>query len=393
MPQGKKPGERAAELETGIASLVREIYGGAFGGFSKLPNPFGLDLRFRVDPQDHWRVTGTESLIEQIQRIVTELGSASDCFRNGRVYCYHCDSNECEHATPPRPKAVFSGFSASGLPQWSDLAQWLVDGQDERAYLLFEPRPVVLAMVTLGRDLKKEQLHLYGKASKSYDILGQVASGYFEEAGGPREDRRFALTSQVVESRGPHGEPRLELNVLGSLPCGTDPMDYLDEVCSEEMRNAFLAAEMQIEEIQSKLWSPRGALSQKDKSRFMRGVPRILKDLAAHIERYGRLSSRRTHHAGQRSREHRPVFKAIDDARGSSMDRILWDPSRETVVVLGHKNRVHVFSPTGELVTSLTLAKTSVARRLRRGRWITAPSEIRDQFLGALGSDARDPAS
>jgi len=376
--------KRSVAAQNEILAVVRDTYNALYGGFPDVPKKVALSFQMEIDPTEDWQLCGKQTLYEQIERTVKEAGAKADCFRQGAAYCYHCETSQCEHALSPRPKAVFQGYSSSGVPQWTDFAQLLVDRGDDRAYLLFEKNPPTLASVILGRDLKRDQLHLFGKASKSYDVLGQVASGYFESHGKNSNGKAFALTFQAVESRGPFGETRLDLNLLGHFPRDLVAREYFEENANEALRQALITAELNLEELRDKLNGHDGQLSSKERSKLLGKVPGILRDLGVHIERTSRLSSRRTRHAQKRSREDRPTAKAIDDARDASPEKIFCDLRKDTIVILGRRNRVHVFGKDGSHVTSLSIPKDAVAKRLRKKRWVPASPPVSRAFREAL---------
>ncbi|MDA0935144.1 MAG: hypothetical protein O3C51_16985, partial [Planctomycetota bacterium] len=98
-----------------------------------------------------------------------------------------------------------------------------------------------------------------------------------------------------------------------------------------------------------------------------------------------RRAGRRTEHATQRVDERvRPTAKAWDDAREAGDDRILRDDEQGTIVVVGPKNRLHVFSPEAMHVTSFVLTGGQVQKRRGEGRWHLAEPEERGEFRLAL---------
>jgi hypothetical protein len=114
-------------------------------------------------------------------------------------------------------------------------------------------------------------------------------------------------------------------------------------------------------------------------------VADILQGLARKLEKLGRQSCRRTAHAEGHRGENRPTSKAWEDAFAAPEEWILWDRDERTFVVLGPRNRVHVFSAQGRHVTSLVLTTEAVRNRMRRGRWIPLTDDQRDQFGSAIG--------
>jgi hypothetical protein len=59
---------------------------------------------------------------------------------------------------------------------------------------------------------------------------------------------------------------------------------------------------------------------------------------------------------------------------------ILWDTEKATIVVVGQKGRVHVFTPQARHVTSVVLQGSAIDRRRQQGRWREAEPEERGEF-------------
>jgi len=104
-------------------------------------------------------------------------------------------------------------------------------------------------------------------------------------------------------------------------------------------------------------------------------------DLARQLQSRTRNAARRTQHGLERSEaSQRPTSRAYPDAGEASDAAILWDTEQNTVVVLGGKGRVHVFSPHGKHITSVTMTGSAVERRRQLGRWRLAEPEERGEF-------------
>jgi hypothetical protein len=119
-------------------------------------------------------------------------------------------------------------------------------------------------------------------------------------------------------------------------------------------------------------------------------VADILQGLARKLEKLGRQRGRRTAHAEGHRIKNRPTSKAWEDAFGAAEESVLWDKHERTFVVLGPRNRVHVFSRQGRHVTSLVLASEAVRSRKRRKRWAPLTDDQREQFGSAIGSLAQE---
>ncbi len=354
----------ARRIESEIADLARRLHRKTFGGApfpEKLRIPFELTLPPAV-PDDS---AAAPALLAGVADALRRAGTRIDPVAAGRVFCYRCDRSDCEHAAPPRPQSVFAGFSPTGQPQWSDLAQVLLDSKHERVDELFSS-PVPLGLVQSGRELKAKLLHPFGKSSKTYDLLGQLVAGHFGGGGAPVS----ALTVQAVESRSADGGTRLTLNRIGAEAAG-----WLEAHPEHGFSQALQAARARLAQIEDEL--AQRSPSAARRSELMRKVPGILHDLRRVLERSGRQQERRTKHAVERRRENRPTHAALQDAWSAADADLLADETRRTMIVLGPRGRAHAFTPEGRHVTSLILDREALSRRLARKRWRQAtPAEI-----------------
>lgn len=96
---------------------------------------------------------------------------------------------------------------------------------------------------------------------------------------------------------------------------------------------------------------------------------------------YGnRQELRRTKHAVERASQNRPVTASTRDALTVPLERMLIDQKSDAVVLLGSKNRVHVFSREGTLITSFKLVPDMLDIRIKKHRWRYASSDEYSQF-------------
>jgi hypothetical protein len=289
---------------------------------------------------------------------------------------------------------VFGGYSSTGLPVWPEFAQVLLERKHPSVDSLYDPsRTDLVAMYMDPEMLKQRQLNVFGRQSKTYDILGQVVFGFLKMHL-PGEDRstpeRVACTLQAVESRRLDGSPRLELNVLARLSDGSPALDAIEGPYQTRVSDVISSARHRI----SSLRPPskgraekRGTTSLPDTASL---VADILQGLARKLEKVGRQKGRRTAHAEGHRIKDRPTSKAWEDAFGAAEESVLWDKHESTFVVLGPRSRVHVFSRQGRHVTSLVLASEAVRSRKRRKRWIPLTEDQRVQFGAAVGLLAQE---
>jgi hypothetical protein len=351
---------------------------------------FGLALRVKVKAGEPWEIVFDPPLGLQIAAQVEDATATRAMYRPGRVFCFRCDLSTCEHAAPLSPLSVFAGYAPNGLPVWTEFAQALIEARDPRVDRLFEPGGAVLALVQFGRDLRQRQLGSFGRASKTYSILGQVIAGYFTPDGAdpPQsgEPRRLAVTLQIVEGRGERGEMELHLNVLGGASDGKDLAERLAGGWQPGLRRARDTTAREVEEMEDRA---RGAHARGDIEGMeanLRRVPGVLRRLADSLERAARQGARRTHHAEHRRREQRPVHKALEDARNADPGMLYHDEKTDAIVVCAPQGRAHVFAGDGRHVTSFVLRPGSVEFRLRTERWRRVTPEEARAFQSRMGA-------
>jgi hypothetical protein len=356
-----------------------------FGSGLETLEPFSLEIRVTIEPGQRWRLRAAPRVKDQILEAVRAAASRVEAFRPGRIYCYHCESADCPHSVPPRPTSVFGGYSSTGLPLWPELTSILLDLRHPEVDRIYEDPNGYLAAAHMDASLlKSRQLPVFGKLSKTYDILGQVVFGFVSlrpTGCGSSEEERVAFTLQAVEVRGLGGSFRRELNLVGRFWDGTDAVVALEGHQGGRILQVVSRGRRRLQQIGQH--AGIGGISEP--MALSPGVERLLKGVARSLERLGRQSSRRTVHAEARRGDNRPTSKAWEDVVSAPRERILWDVRRHTVVVVGPKNRIHVFSPQGRHVTSLLLEGDEVRGRIRRGRWRPLAREAMEQFSAAVG--------
>jgi hypothetical protein len=284
---------------------------------------------------------------------------------------------------------VFGGYSSTGLPIWPEFTQILLERKHPQVDLLYHGAQTHLVAMYLEPEmLKQRQLNVFGRQSKTYDILGQVVFGFLRlrVPGAARsEPEPVACTLQAVESRRLDGSPRVALNVLARLSDGSPALDALQGPYQTRIADVVASARHRI-----------GTLRPPSRDRARKGdaaalpdtaslAADILQGLARKLERVGRQGGRRTAHAEGHPGKNRPTSKAWEDALSASEQDVLWDRHENTYVVLGPRNRVHVFSKECRHVTSLVLPGEAVRSRQQRRRWLPLTREQRERFASAAG--------
>lgn len=338
----------------------------------------GLAVNFRGRPAET-RAQAKE-IIDRLDGHIDDAILGLAAFRPGAVYSFFDETSEEAVCRPADPREIFCGYNETGLPQWQPLLSWAVDTGFEKVDALVKSRgaPVVVEMDR--EQLVGKRLESFGKKEGAYDLRGQVAIGYYGEGDDPA--RRFAVTMQVLISQTRSRSVRLGLNVLGALPDGGQahallgtraPWSYVDLHRQAQRR---LAAVNQ--ELKRKPAGERRAFAEEE-------AVRLLGDLAQGGARRSRRANWRTDHARERARDKtRPTGMARNDVESVRHERIFRDAQDATVIVLGAKGRVHVFTPEGLHVTSLHLDRAALDQRMQRRRWQPMPPEELNVALAAI---------
>lgn len=371
-----------AEIFYGFISRRRA----ATGVDGKTPESAPLTLNLHLDNPALTGNTAPASFLEaQLRRKAEEIADRSAVFPTGKVYCFWCRSFECAHGEPATPRQAFGGYSPTGQPEWNELTSILLDRKDPRIDLLHRPNPATLTLVQSGRELSHNQLATYGKRSGIYHILAQATVGYLSAGRDPRKaENHYALSLQAVQAGGGRGP--VSLNIIGRLPDGRSGFESVEESENPRLLDAIRKACRHLSDIDV------GSLPRRRRGREkQRRVMDVLRRLARNIERIYRQGARRTVHSEVRHRNKaRPASRALADALSVKDHSIYRDVEENTWVVLGPRNRVHVFNDAGLHVTSLNYPPETIRHRTTRGKWLRAKTDALDEFRRCLRDRTRE---
>ncbi len=337
-------------------------------------------------------IPSAKVLLSDLKKVVDEIATEREVFRAGHVHCFWCQSSACEHSLPPGEAFVFTGYSPTGLPEWEEFPAWLLARKDERVESLYRRPPALIPSFVRGSDLKANQLRVFGRASRSYNILAQVAAGFLRirepESG---ESRQVAFTLQAVETRGKRGDVRLDMNLVGVVGDGKQLADVLSEAIDDRLARVLHSGTKELKELESLIRQAGRARKRKVRrstallSDDLERVASIVTRMEKGLSRIHRQRTRRTKHAEDHGvRGGRPIAKAQEDVRGVDPSKILLDRRTGAFIVLGPRSRVHVFSAEGKHVTSLNLTGDKVERRMVTKRWRPASRVEGRHFLSAI---------
>jgi hypothetical protein len=349
------------------------------------PERTALRLHLELSPPGTPPAGG--QLYSQLEGAVDRIVTSASGFPLGHVYCYWCQSFTCDHSSPPDSRCVFGGYTATGQPTWPEFVSLLLEKRHPRVDAIFRDDPSPVAVMQRGEELSSAQLPVYGKRSGIFQVLGQLSLGYLSyphglhlTAGSNGQRIPLALTFQVVET-GRSGGPTV-LNILGKLPGGISAFQALEESSDSRFADALGAARRGLSELS--LFRPSRRDRRGGGERRQRAMG-ILMHLARNLEKIFRQRQRRTQHAQDRHlNKQRPTSTALQDALHAAPQSIYRDVEEMTWVILGPKNRVHIFNDDALHVTSIVYPGETVRERTSRGRWKLPRSEEMAAFRQAL---------
>lgn len=364
--------ERAAadELRTLVRDLLQEQ---STHPLEETDRCLQLTLQIEVNPGNDWELNFTPGLKKQLQPQVEDVQALWGHYQEGAVFDFQSENAQGPECRPPDPQFVFAGYDTMGRPKWQQFQQILLDEKDPEVDRLFGKHAAILVRTQRGKDLREEQLGSYGRASKTYSILGQITMGYlkvpakWEKALG---GDRLALTFQVVETRDERGRFALRCNTLAGGLLPEELRDLLQEPSIAWVDNLRRGFNERLEQLQREANSARKKHDNKAYQACMARVPKLLRNFATFLEKGQRQKGRRTQHVEERkSSKQRPTHKALEDLAIVKRENAYTDLVKDTLVVLGKQGRAHVFSKEGKQVTSFQIGQDAVEMRVRTDRW------------------------
>lgn len=368
-----------------------------------------LTLELPLDPRDadHAREHATQALQDAVQALLLHRA----VFRPGRVFCLRCASAECEHSLHTDSRHIFTGYGSTGLPRFQDFGQWLLARKDPRVDGLYASPPRFVTEVLTTPELTADLLPAFADpADVGFRLHGQVVAGWYSLPGADGSQHAIALTLQVVSSQPQGQQRRFGLNILAVGPdtgSGNETLENLyDRLGGIPWTDTVRWGQTALASIEGtgrgtgkgtgnnagKGTGTKGQGASKKAKAQQRRIDGLLQALARRLDKQHRGRGRRTQHAEQRHNEgDRPTRMALADAREADRHQLLFDPRRETLVVLGPRGRVHVFSLEGKLVTSVRYSPAAIDRRRERDLWRPATDEqvaTLEKHLGTLGAAA-----
>jgi hypothetical protein len=328
------------------------------------PEPMTFTLKVELIPGEPGEMSFTPHLRKQLGRQVQTRAPEPLLFEEGAMYDFQEEKTDCR---PSDPSEVFSGYDNMGRPQWTSYTQVLLDARDPDVDQLHVSRGRPLVRHQRGKDLKSEQLGSFGKASRTYSLLGQVTAGFYrlppafaKIAGG----EKLAFSFQVVETRDAHGKLRLRLNTLAG---GLLPVEVNDLLQDRDFRNVAAARDQALKDLARVEEKALAASAMRDSEGFqaaMRRIPGVLYGLRDGLE--GK-SARPQRGRGNERKPKNDRYKA--DLPEAGAGEFFRDAERNSWVLVGASGFAHAFQDSGRYVTSFPVNPGLIESRILSERW------------------------
>lgn len=341
-------------------------------GVDLVGRPRHIEVRLKI-PLDAARdgARAATQAVEQIVARVRDVREHEAALQPGAVFCYFTGSATAPHSRPPSTRQVFEGYGSTGRPTYAEFVTLAIERRAEAIDRLVAGDDLVVTYVSMGRVLRTQQLHEFGQTSTVFRILGQVDAGLYPLVGSAE---KAAFSFQLLRAQTLDGLMRFRLHWVGAAD--------LRDIADPSVLAILKRFQQKLDHESLRYQGLQAHGKTVDDEEF---VQPFLAELAKQLAGRARRASHRTEHAMERVEDgQRPTTKCWDDAQEASDERILRDDEQGTLVVVGPKNRVHVFATDARHVTSFVLSGSQVQRRLGEGRWHPSEPEDRGMFRIAL---------
>ncbi|PIE23308.1 MAG: hypothetical protein CSA62_07885 [Planctomycetota bacterium] len=316
----------------------------------------------------------TSALRDRLERNVVEAGLLVP----GRTWCFDKGSFDAPYARPDDPRQVLVGYGLEGRPRFADLVTLAIERKHESVDEFLAGREGAVSFLEKGSVVTEGLTPAFDPAASPHPLVGQAMMGLFESG---EEGRRVALTVQVV--RRDDGDGKLRL--LAHPVCAVDLFDLPEFGVVRHLRRF----QQDLDALGQRLAGRQAAGEDFD---LEEEVLSELRDLVRRLGTTAKNRERKTDHSREREGQ-RPTQLAFPEARSARDHHLFVDTEEQTIVVIGRKGRVHVFSPDGRHVTSVVMPPPNVRQRQKSGRWRAAEPEERGNFREAIEQKKEDEAA
>jgi hypothetical protein len=289
----------------------------------------------------------------------------------GRAWCFSTESFDSDYCRPEDPRQVLVGYGLEGRPRYADLVTLAIERKHESVDDLLAGKEGAVSFVESGKTVSEGVRPAFDPDSIPYRLVAQAVCGLFESS---EEGRRVALTLQVLA----HDDEAGKLQLLAHPVSAVDLMDLPDP----GIRRILRSFQHKLVQLAQQLDGKKAAGEEVDVEEEV--LPH-LREVARRLAQDAKNRERKTNHARERSAEgQRPTQLAFPEARSARDHHLYIDNEEQTMVVVGKKGRIHVFSPDGRHVTTLVMSPASVRQRVKAGRWRQAEPAERGAFREAV---------
>ncbi|MAE75366.1 MAG: hypothetical protein CMJ85_00665 [Planctomycetes bacterium] len=289
----------------------------------------------------------------------------------GRAWCFSTASFDSDYSRPEDPRQVLVGYGLEGRPRYADLVTLAIERKHESVDELLAGKEGAVSFVEAGAAVTEGVKPAFDPDAIPHRLVAQSIAGLFASA---EEGRRVALTIQVLAHDGEDGKLRLVVHPVSAV----DLMDLPDP----NLRRILRSFQTNLIQIAKTIDGERAAGKEVDVTEAVLGP---LRELTRQMSADARNRERKTTHARERGGEgDRPTQLAFPEARSAHDHHLYIDNEEQTVVVIGKKGRVHVFSPDGRHVTTVVMPPANVRQRVSAGRWRPAEPPERGAFRDAI---------
>ncbi len=362
-------------LEDGLAALAsayRDLRSRTGGGRLDEADEVEVTLRLPLKRSEAPRVA--ESLFHEWRDALEKRVLAAGLLVPGRAWCFRSESFDDASSRPDDPRQVLVGYGLEGRPRYADLVTLAIERKHESVDELLAGKEGAVSFVESGASITDGVKPAFEPDAAPHRLVGQAMCGLFASS---EEGRRVALTVQVLAHDAEDGRLRLNAHPVSAV----DLLDLPDSSIRKILRNY----QSTLVQIARQLDGRKAAGETVD---VTEAVLPSLREVAHRLSADARNRDRKTEHARERGSEgQRPTQLAFPEARSARDHHLYIDTKEQTVVVVGKKGRVHMFSPDGRHVTTVVIPPKTLRERVSQGRWRQAEPAERGSFREALANN------
>ncbi len=356
------------DLASAFLDLRKRAGGSAPRGAESQPE-LELELKIPLRRRDVQAAADAyvRKLRESLEKSVLEQGLLVP----GRTWCFNTASFDSDYSRPDDPRQVLVGYGLEGRPRFADLVTLAIERKHECVDALLAGKEGAVHFLEKGSDVTSGIEPAFDPKAAPFRLVAQTMAGLYASS---EEGRRVALTIQVLEHQDGDNKKRLLVHPV----CAVDLLDLPELGVVRSLRRF----QDELDALQRANLGKDAASESYDLEEQCVG---LLRDLMRRFSSSTKNRERKTDHARDREAGgQRPTQLAFPEARSARDHHLFVDNEEQTMVVIGKKGRIHVFSLDGRHVTSVIMPPSNVRQRQKAGRWRPAEAEERGTFRAAV---------